>query len=68
MVELIRPQMKVVTKDGECQIHITLDLNININGTNVKVEENKKLVEQDETEWAIPTFDSGEKVKFGKKG
>lgn len=62
--------MKVVTKDGECQIHITLDLNININGTSVKVEESKKLVEEkkEETEWVIPTFDSGEKVKFGKKG
>ena len=70
MVDLIRPRVSVITKEGECQIHITLDLNININGVTTKIEETKtgKLEEKEATEWVIPTFDSGDKISFGKKG
>jgi len=61
MVDLIKPRVSVTTKEGECQIHITLDLNININGE-------AKLENKESAEWVIPNFNSGEKVSFGKKG
>lgn len=76
MVNLIKPyQTKIITKNGECQISITLDLNINLNSdglvlgvsaADAKVK--KKQQEEDDTvNWAIPDFGSGDKIKFGKK-
>jgi hypothetical protein len=68
MADLIKPRVSVVTKEGECQIHITLDLNVNINGITTKVEDIKVGEVEESPEWVIPTFDSGEKISFGKKG
>lgn len=75
MADLIRPtKVQVVTKEGECQLNITIDLNININTGTVELQSSKvnrviekEMKEEDKTVWAIPTFESKDKVKFGKK-
>lgn len=72
MGDLIRPtKVHVITKEGECQLNITIDLNINLNTGTVELQSGKtnKIVEEEEekTIWAIPTFESKDKVKFGKK-
>jgi hypothetical protein len=74
MPQLIQPNKvitrEIVTKDGECTIHITLDLNINVNSSGVEVSVGKATQEKnddDEVQWAVPQFTSGQKVKFGKK-
>lgn len=65
MGSLIRsPQITVVNKDGQCDIHITLDLNINVNGAEVSGKPKK---EEDETVWEIPSFKSTEKINFGNR-
>jgi hypothetical protein len=74
MVRVSKPaevKTKVITKNGECQVVISLDLNININ-----VEDLKKLgigtvaaqdkQEDENVNWAIPEFGNQEKIKFGK--
>ncbi len=58
---------EIVTKEGECKIHVTLDLNINLTSSGVEVN-GKPVKEEDKVEWAVPEFSSGQKVKFGKKG
>jgi hypothetical protein len=71
MPELITPtKVTVITKDGECQIHITLDINVNLNGiSGVSSPQIKDKIKEEEekTIWAIPEFKAQEKVKFGKK-
>lgn len=74
MGNLIRPtKVRVVTKEGECQVNITIDLNINLNTGTIELQSTKakidKTVEEDDdkTVWAIPTFKSEDKVKFGKR-
>lgn len=75
MGDLIRPtKVHVITKEGECQLNITIDLNINLNTGSVELQSSKatKVIEKEEEKkeedmvWAIPTFKSGDKVKFGK--
>lgn len=71
MAQLVR-QAKVVTKDGECQVAITLDLNININSNgsitaNADIAEVKKI-EEEKSPWLVPEFSSGKKISnFGKE-
>ena len=68
MGNLLKPQnVKIITKEGECVVAISLDLNINLNGNNVEVVEAKKQEVEPSFEWAIPEFKSEEKIKFGKK-
>jgi hypothetical protein len=74
MGDLIRPtKVHVITKEGECKLNITIDLNINLNtGTvdfqSAKATKIEQQPEEDEkTVWAIPTFKSEDKVKFGKR-
>jgi predicted transcriptional regulator len=76
MGNLIRPtQVHLVTKEGECQLNITIDLNINLNNGTVdfqssranKIEKIDEENDDDKTVWAIPTFKSEDKVKFGKR-
>lgn len=68
MGDLIRaPKVHVVTKDGQCDIHITLDLNINVNGLAGTKPVDKIEDSEEKTDWVIPTFKPAEKVKFGKK-
>jgi hypothetical protein len=62
-------EVTVVTKNGECTLHITLDININLSSSGVisgGPKEEKLLVEQDKTVFEIPEFKPTEKVKFGK--
>lgn len=74
MGNLIRPtKVHVITKEGECQLSITIDLNINLNTgiVDLKQREATEVVQEKESEekplWAIPTFSSENKVKFGKR-
>jgi len=73
MPQLIKPgEVKVITKDGEVKISISLDLNINLGeisgGVNILGatgdKTNKK--EEDKVQWAIPDFAPTEKINFGK--
>lgn len=77
MGQLIRPSdVKIITKDGELKVSITLDLNINMNGsvevaanTISSISKKETLVDNidDKVSWAIPDFAS-EKINFGKGG
>lgn len=84
MASLIKPgSVKILTKDGEIQVSLTLDININLNTDNINLntgnmvfglkngEENHSINEQKEDEkikWEIPEFEAPmEKVDFGKK-
>jgi hypothetical protein len=76
MAQLIKPQnVKVVTKDGEILISLQLDININLNQTDVLSVGDNSTVKQvstkpknddDDVAWAIPDFKPTEKIKFGK--
>jgi hypothetical protein len=76
MVNIIKPKIKTVSKDGECEIYLDLNININISGSDLKIspeitESDKKgITEDDKTDFAIPEFkstSSKNKLKFGKK-
>lgn len=69
MGELIKPsRVSIITKEGEYQLHIIVDLNINLNTGDLKADKpNREQEDDDKTIWAIPTFKSQDKVKFGKK-
>jgi hypothetical protein len=77
--QLIKPQeVKVLTRQGECEVSIVLELNINLNadGLNVvaqakqAIPEKKEVVKEEKEndfEWAIPDFGTSPKIKFGKQ-
>lgn len=77
MAQLIRPSdVKIITKDGELKVSITLDLNINMNGSIGTTNTGEEFVNKkeslvgnidDKVTWAIPDFAS-EKINFGKGG
>lgn len=78
MVQILQPyKTKVLTRDGEISVNITLELNINLNSDGnlqikSKIVEEPKEIEKKEEDyynWDIPDFSSSEikKVKFGKK-
>ena len=63
MGQLIQAQ-KVIVKDGELIVHLTIDLNINLGSIGDLVP---NLVKPElKTEFVVPTFESAEKIKFGK--
>lgn len=67
MAQLIKPgAVKVKVQDGEVFLNIQLELNINLNTTDIvqKTLEEKK---DEDVKWEIPKFDSINKVKFGRK-
>jgi hypothetical protein len=74
MPQLIKPNdVRIVTKDGEVKISISLDLNINMGeisgGVNIlksDVESKTTKKEEDKIQWAIPDFAPTEKINFGK--
>jgi hypothetical protein len=79
MAQLIQPNnVKVITKDGEIQVSLTIDLNITLNQTGtINVEgginsvsgtmpKTVKSADDDKVEWAIPDFVPEPRVKFGK--
>jgi predicted membrane protein len=74
MPQLIRPTEKTTiitqTKNGECRVNITLDLNINLNSDGVASVSVGKVAQQHEDEnvkWEIGDFSPKKKVKFGKE-
>ena len=76
MVQLLHPQkqISVTTKNGECNINLTIDLNINLNQTVTDLikQETKRAYESEEdddkVDFAIPDFEGSEmKLDFGKK-
>jgi hypothetical protein len=78
MAKIISPQ--IITKDGECKIQLTIDLNININQPNAPIEAvfstqnvekkeiKKEVKEEDENNWIIPDFGNLKKIDFGQEG
>jgi hypothetical protein len=75
MPQLIRPTTEKTTiitqtKNGECEVKITLDLNINLNSDGVASISAGKVAQQQKDEsvkWEIGDFSPKKKVKFGKK-
>lgn len=74
MPQLIKPQeVKVITKDGECQVSIVLELNINLNTDGVvavsaqAIKQDKQEKPKSGTNWEIPDFETLPKINFGKK-
>ena len=78
MVSYSQPnQTHVITKEGECHLTITLDLNLNITSDGLvtaTAKQNKinKYVDNsddDEVHFTVPDFKSekGKKLDFGKK-
>lgn len=74
MGDLLRPaKVHVVSKEGECQVNIVIDLNINLTTEGVALKSNRserqeaEKEEEEKTIWAIPNFTQQNKVKFGKK-
>jgi hypothetical protein len=61
------PVVVAETKQGECKVHITLDLNINLTGNTISID-SVKATKEEKPEFTIPEFASGTKVKFGKEG
>ena len=79
LAQIIKPNVvKILTKEGEVQVYITLELNINLNADNLKInaqsfveesheKEKKPKFEEDKVEWAIPDFGFSQKIEFGKQ-
>lgn len=62
----------VVTKDGECHLTITLELNINLNsdGVTASVQSVKSPNMEDDDDkviFEVPDFTSGNTIDFGKE-
>lgn len=75
MASKITPTKVVtVTKDGECHLVITLELNINLNsvgdnGNRVTASiqsHDRADIDDDNVEFTIPDFSSGQMLDFGK--
>jgi len=74
MAQRITPTRVVtVTKEGECHLIITLELNINLNAQNgvgnvsASVQSlDRAEVEEDNVEFTMPDFTSTKLVDFGK--
>jgi hypothetical protein len=80
MAQLIKPgSVKVVTNNnGEVTLHITLDLNVNLNSNNIQVSAQSVQADQPtpipkkpnpvpkNDDWLIPDFSASPKVNFGK--
>lgn len=75
MVRLLKKKdVQVVTKNGECEVHITLDLNVSLNadglqiGASVGGSGSSDKDEDEDFEWAVPDFGlDSPQVDFGKK-
>jgi hypothetical protein len=66
-------EARVVTKNGEVFVNITLELNIKLDGSNLQVsaagktsgDDSAGLPGADKVSWEIPDFSSN-KIDFGK--
>jgi len=66
MAQLIK-SLTVTPKEGELSVNISLDLNINLNNMSIQATATVDKPEEEKVDWAIPSFESAEKVSFGKK-
>lgn len=75
MPQVISPKTKIVTKDGECHITISLELTINLNtnglalptsSPNEEIKPKSLAVAEDKVDLMVPEFESIGKFKFGK--
>ena len=65
MAQVLKPsEVKIITKDGELEITLKLDINVKSEGTVTNVKEEKKA--EDKANWEIPDFGPSPKLKFGK--
>ena len=64
--------VKILTKEGEISVLITLELNINLNsdGLTTSVREQTEVKKEKEFEkndlWELPDFGASPKIDFGK--
>ena len=79
MAQLLKPSdVKIITKDGELEITLKLEININVNQSDIVVKnlssdsrssENKLQSNKDSNvSFEIPDFGPSPKLKFGKQG
>lgn len=70
MGQLIKAsKFETITKEGECHIKLTLDLNINLSTDGVlttKITSVEKVEKEEKVDYTIPDFASGVKLSFGK--
>ena len=69
---LKKKDVQVVTKNGECEVHITLDLNVSLNADGLQIGASDggsgAPTEDEDFEWAVPDFGlDSPQVDFGKK-
>jgi hypothetical protein len=76
MANLIKPgDIKVVTKNNELFVNISLELNIKLDGNVTNLNLNSDVVQQqafqkkeeEKVKWEVPDFSSGNKLNFGKE-
>lgn len=78
MAHLIKPNnVKIIAKDGEIQVSLSIDLNINLNSDVINVQtqsipienhkKNEKNLEIDETDILIPDIFNSPIIEFGKQ-
>ena len=72
MPNLIKPgEARVITKNGEVFVNISLELTVKLDGSNISVgangiQEKAKSADQiEKINWEIPDF-SSDKIQFGK--
>lgn len=74
MANLIKPgEVKLVTKNNEVFVNISLELNIKLDGNITSLGIDAKAaqtqsnkIEEEKVNWEIPDFSSGGKLNFGK--
>ena len=75
MANLIKPgDIKVVTKNNELFVNISLELSIKLDGNVTNLNLNSDVVQQqafqkkeeEKVKWEVPDFSSGNKLNFGK--
>ena len=64
-------EAKVLTKNGEVFVNIALELTIKLDGSNIQIANGlagNSITEkkEDKIDWAIPDFQSSDKLQFGK--
>ena len=76
MANLIKPgDIKVITKNNELFVTISLELNIKLDGNVTNLNLNSDVVQQqafqkkeeEKVKWEVPDFSSGNKLNFGKE-
>jgi hypothetical protein len=72
MPNLIKPgEARVITKNGEVFVNISLELTVKLDGSNISVAANgiqdktKSADQSEKIKWEIPDF-SSDKIQFGK--